>query len=249
MSPIVRYESLLTMSSKKYKNIYINGCSFTAGDNIVDGLTWPELLSKKLNLKLINQSVNGNSMQSITLNSVNHLSKLSSKDTLVIIGLTWEPRYMVQIGKNLFNITPAMFDNRNLSVMYGTWRRLSSPYSTNQKDLDNHHFKINQTNYNIVLGKFIDFYKSLVKYDDNLKNNQTLNLTTQIILLQSFLKQNNFDYKFINFGSINDKKVDLIDSSNVINLNGELYQKNTTSHPNEEQCVEISEEIYDIINS
>ena len=106
MSPIVRYESLLTMTSKKYKNIYINGCSFTAGDNIVDGLTWPELLSKKLNLKLINQSVNGNSMQSITLNSVNHLSKLSSKDTLVIIGLKERFTLSSIIPSTLFIIFP-----------------------------------------------------------------------------------------------------------------------------------------------
>ena len=29
------------------KNLYVNGCSFTAGDELKDGLTWPELLAKK----------------------------------------------------------------------------------------------------------------------------------------------------------------------------------------------------------
>ncbi len=64
------------MGLYKVKNLYINGCSFTYGDSLPKEQTWPELLSKKLNLNLLNHSVNGNSMQSITFNSVNYLSKL-----------------------------------------------------------------------------------------------------------------------------------------------------------------------------
>ena len=46
---------------KKFKNIYINGCSFTAGHHLKEKDTWPELLSKKLNLQKINKAINGQS--------------------------------------------------------------------------------------------------------------------------------------------------------------------------------------------
>ena len=74
MSPIVRYESLLTMSSK---NLYINGCSFTYGHTLPREETWPKLLSDKLGCNLVNESKNGQSFQSITFNSINTLSELN----------------------------------------------------------------------------------------------------------------------------------------------------------------------------
>ena len=64
------------------KNLYINGCSFTYGDNLPKEQTWPELLSKKLNLNLINESKNGQSFQSITFNSINTLSELNPENTI-----------------------------------------------------------------------------------------------------------------------------------------------------------------------
>ena len=70
MSPIVRYESLLKMSSKKYKNIYINGCSFTAGYNLPQETSWPRLLGDKLGLNTICKAVNGQSFDSIFLNTI-----------------------------------------------------------------------------------------------------------------------------------------------------------------------------------
>ena len=56
------------------KNLYINGCSFTAGHNLPTEQTWPVLLSEKLGTKLINQAINGQSFGSIFLNTINHLS-------------------------------------------------------------------------------------------------------------------------------------------------------------------------------
>ena len=35
-----------------YKKLYINGCSFTAGNNLSEKEIWPYHLSKKLNLEL-----------------------------------------------------------------------------------------------------------------------------------------------------------------------------------------------------
>ena len=66
------------------KYLYVNGCSYTVGDNLDDEYTWPHLVSKKINLNLINQAKNGNSFQSIVFNSVNHLSSMNAKNTMVI---------------------------------------------------------------------------------------------------------------------------------------------------------------------
>lgn len=246
MSPIVRYESLLTMSSKKYKNIYVNGCSYTAGHEIQEKLTWPKLLSKKMNLNLINQAVNGNSMSSIMYNSVNHLQKLNSDDTLVVIGLTWESRTMLQFDKFITNITNSDLVGRNSQVKLSTWRRVSSPYTFDKKEISLFSKNLNTSKYNKLYNSFVDFYQVLVENDKNLSNNQNLILETQILLLQSFLNQNDFNYRFVNWNT-------LIDSSkfkNVISFDKSWKEKfiDNTSHPTEEGCVNISEVIYDSFN-
>ena len=246
---MLRYENLSRMSSK---NLYINGCSFTYGDNLPKEQTWPELLSKKLNLNLLNHSVNGNSMQTITFNSVNYLSKLSSEDTLVVIGLTWSPRYMVQIGQGVVNITPATEGREEV-----VFRRLTSPITLDES-------KINSVKYKILcstiddkfpikpIQDFTQYYNSLVEHDYNLQENQKLNLISNIVYLQSYLKQNNFDYRFINFSSV-DFNLDFpilkqIDRSKIITFASKPYKEEPTAHPNKEQCIEISEKIYDSIN-
>jgi len=246
MSPIVRYEVLLKMSSKKYKNIYVNGCSYTAGHEIKEGLTWPELLSKKMNLNLINQAVNGNSMSSIMYNSVNHLQKLNSDDTLVVIGLTWETRTMLQFDKFITNITNSDLVGRNSQVKLSTWRRVSSPYTFDQNEINLFSKNLNTRNYDKLYNSFVDFYQILVENDKNLFNNQNLILETQILLLQSFLNQNDFNYRFVNWNT-------LIDSSkfkNVISFDKSWKEKfiDDTSHPTEEGCESISEVIYDSFN-
>ena len=252
MSPIVRYESLLTMSSK---NLYINGCSFTKGDRLPNEETWPELLSKKLNLNLLNHSVNGNSMQSITFNSVNYLSKLSSENTLVVIGLTWEPRYMIQIGKGVINATPATagrevvgFNRMTSPVILGTskdewFQGVKNKLLVSTKD---GLWPVKP------LEDFSQYYNSLIEHDYNLEENQKLNFVTNVVYLQSYLKQNNFDYRFINFDQL-DFDLDFpilkqIDRNKIITFDCKPYRDEPTTHPNKEHCVEISEKIYDNIN-
>ena len=252
MSPIVRYESLLIMSSKKYKNIYINGCSFTYGDRLPREQTWPELLSKKLNLNLLNHSVNGNSMQSITFNSVNYLSKLSSEDTLVVIGLTWEPRYMIQIGQGLLNVTPATGGREEV-----TFGRIQSPITLDKFKVDSVMHKLKSSTKDGYwpvkpIKDFTQYYNSLIEHDFNLVENQKLNFVTNIVYLQSYLKQNNFDYRFINFDQIdfnlNFPILKQIDRSKIITFDCKPYKQEPTAHPNKEHCIEISERIYDSIN-
>ncbi len=252
MSPIVRYESLLTMSSKKYKNIYINGCSFTAGDRLPKEQTWPELLSKKLNLNLLNHSENGNSMQTISFNSVNYLSKLNSEDTLVVIGLTWEPRYMVQIGKGVVNITPATQDREEV-----VFNRLTSPITLEEVKKDSIRHKLLSSTKDgkfpvKPIKDFTQYYNSLIEHDFNLEENQKLNFVTNIVYLQSYLKQNKFDYRFINFDQIDFNLffpiMKELDNDKIITLDCNPYKEEPTAHPNKEHCIEISEIIYDSIN-
>ena len=102
------------------------------------------------------------------------------------------------------------------------------------------------------LKDFTQYYKSLVEHDFNLEENQKLNLITNMVYLQSYLKHNNFDYRFINFNSV-DFYLDFpilkqIDRSKIITFDDRPYVKNESSHPNKEQCIEISERIYDSIN-
>ena len=218
MLPIIRYESLLIMSSK---NLYINGCSFTYGYKLPKEQTWPELLSKKLNLNLINESKNGQSFQSITFNSINTLSELNPENTIVIVGLTWETRYMIQFGNETLDVSPSC---------------LNSEQSHEVKNV------------------FAKYYKYLVENDKNLSENQYKNLVTNLISLQSFLKQNKFKYRIVNFLD-QSKEMDLpiynkLDKSKIINFRGDwrdLYIDDT-SHPTKEGCVNISEVIYDSFN-
>ena len=73
-----------------------------------------------------------------------------------------------------------------------------------------------------------------------------LKLETQILLLQSFLNQNNFNYRFVNWNPyISNSKFE-----NVISFDKSWKNKfiDDTSHPTEKGCVNISEVIYDNIN-
>lgn len=243
------------------KNLYVNGCSYTAGDTLDDKHIWPYLVSKKTNLNLINQSKNGNSFQSIVFNSVNHLSSMDAKNTMVLIGITWASRYMVQFGDSVVNITNEDLERKDTEVKFSSFRRISSPKTTSDKELfDLMNFDYNECS-SEVLKRFMDFYKSLVQHDYNLKNNQILNLLTNLILLQGFLKDKKFDYKFISFGSLFGENVlssnceqhklilNHFDYKNLI-----YFDKNSvdicevTDHPSKLGCKQISEVIHDIIN-
>ena len=59
-----------------YKDLYINGCSFTKGHTLKPIDTWPVKLSNHLNLRLINHSKNAQGLESIVYNTVAHLSEI-----------------------------------------------------------------------------------------------------------------------------------------------------------------------------
>jgi len=259
----------LTMSSKKYKNIYINGCSFTAGHNIKDGLTWPELLAKKLNLNLINTARNGQSFDSIFLSTMNHLSELDPNDTLVVIGTTWSTRYSIQFDKYLANITPVDIVGKNKHKKRKTdfedklskYRRASSPYTFDSKELEKVSSETlnRKEDFDKVCIAFTDYYNTLVECDDNLISNQHVNLMSKLVSLQCFLEQHNFDYKIVDFFNIiklREEESDLWDypinkmlnDENIVYFDGDWREEFVEGHPTEKGCVNISEVLYDSIN-
>jgi len=260
----------------KMKNLYVNGCSFTAGDELKDGLTWPELLAKKMNLDLNCRAINGSSMDTIFYNTINHLQHYDSKDTYVVIGITWPERFGVFFDKVLLNVTPADMDYKSWETKISTWRRISGPTLETIEKIDEYHPRINHTeDYKKVLDAFYEYFKRLVKYDPNLVEHSWIKMLTQVLALDSYLNDNGFKHKFVGWNLLDNiptqskpkigddgsridshyvkdvllpqiKKLDIIDFPQKFGGKNEKGLHN--SHPNEEDCIHISKRIYDSIN-
>ena len=270
MSPIVRYESLLIMSSKKYKNIYINGCSFTAGHHLLYESSWPYLLGKKLGLNTISRAVNGQSFDSIFVNTINHLSMLNSDDTLVVVGTTWSTRYSVAFDEITGNVTPVdvVGENthkklkENFDDKIHRDRRLSSPYTFDKSEIDKLYYKFygrgdigrpteKKQRFDKLMMSFVEYYESRLKYDNNLINNQQLNLLTKIVALEGFLKSNNFNYRFIDFAGetkVQHNIIDLLDKEKIITFDDVWKDKYVEGHPTQEGAINVGEVLYDSFN-
>jgi hypothetical protein len=235
----------------KYLKLYVNGCSFTAGDSLTEKEIWPYHLSKKLNLELVNHSMNGNSMQSIAYNSVNYLSTLDPKETTVVIGLTWPTRFMVSLLDCTVSVTPATFGRED--VLIG---RRVLPYNLKHKE-GKYEGKDYEKSISVVK-KFAEYYKDqLIDNKEQLLQNQLLTHYTHIVYLQSFLEVNKFNYTFVKFGSFsNNQQIEdsspypifnKIDQKKIIKLEDNKYSKSPTNHPTAEQCKEISNIIFNVI--
>ena len=189
------------------KKLYVNGCSFTAGHKLEHNQTWPVKLADKLGLDLIMEAKNGQSMDSIYLNSISHLVDMNPKDTYVVIGITWPPRYAINFKKGVVSITPGDLGlkhdipgsvKKDYSDKIQLNKRLASPY---REDINLIHDEIKEDkqNFNEVCRHFSEYFKRLVLYDDNLVENQCHTLHSKLLGLQGYLKENNFKYKFVEF--------------------------------------------------
>lgn len=261
------------MGLDKIKKLYVNGCSFTAGDTIEAGLTWPELLAKKMNFDLNCRAINGSSMDTIFYNTINHLQKYDSKDTYVVIGITWPDRFGVFFDKVMINVTPGDLDNKKWDTKISSWRRCSEPTLTSQKDIDEYYKenvdfpKINNSkDWMIVADKFLEYYKTLIKYDDQKHRDEQLwiKLITQVLALDSYLTDNGFEHCFVGWRFLesiqNHKKLPHIKNHllpkvkklNLLNFekkfDGFYVDGIHNPHPSKRECKEISERIYDCIN-
>lgn len=237
------------------KNIlYINGCSYVAGNRLADNEVLSQVLKNKLEYDIIDESANGQSFESTFINTVSKLSKIKKADSsLVIIGLTWEPRYAIQFKKGIVSITPADIrqstekPKSHFGEKYSTFRRLVSPYFI---DINNQpvgirdlHKELEQENsIHLVLSNFTRYYQSLIDHDTNLTDNQIVNVLTKILTLQSHLKSNNINYFFLDFKGYtnssyvftNENKnlfpfkelVNELDTSRILNFTDEYFKNN-----------------------
>ena len=249
----------------KYKNLYTNGCSFTAGHELKDEEGWTVHLSKLLNLEHINMATNGQSIDSIILNSVANLTELEPSNTMVVIGLTWKERFGFLINRTTVNITPGDIGNNNgFRSKFSTKRRLKSPLSMNAKeivDTSKESFLKEMDKHYLVLENFSNYYKALVDLDLNLELDLATKYITNIVLLQSYLKEQGFEYRFVEWNSMltqmeegisTDNKELLplynkIDLSKVINY--KMKYKDSTSHPDAKQSIDIAKVINKKIKS
>lgn len=236
------------------KNLYINGCSFTAGDNLEDKETWPYKLAQLSNTKLYDNSANGQSMGSIFLNSINHLSNLSSSNTIVVIGLTWPHRhYFTYKGWNI-NVTNADFPNPRLTSKLNYWRRLTSSNHVNKNLIEVEEIAselkndIDENIKPIYLAKR-EYIKAMITHNEDYTKDLFNLYSAQITSLQSFLEYKKFNYCLVGFDS-NSSHIKKLINSNNIELPKILYfnkTENKTAHPTAEDCDRISKKIYETI--
>lgn len=258
--------------------LYINGCSYVAGNRLADNEVLSQVLGNKLKYDIIDESANGQSFESTFINTVCKLSTIKkANNSLVVIGLTWEPRYAIQFKQGIVSITPADINKDTPKTFFGekysTWRRLVSPYFSDIneqpvgiRELNN---ELEQDNsINMVLSNFTRYYESLIEHDNYLTNNQTLNVFTKILTLQSYLKNNNINYFFLDFKGYtknpyiftkqNKNKFPIeelknqLDTLRILDFTNEYFKNNfidkDTAHPNAEGVEYMANLIIDKLN-
>jgi hypothetical protein len=234
------------------KNLYINGCSFTAGDNLKDEESWPYKLAQLSNTKLYNNSVNGQSFGSIFTNTINHLTKLDNTDTSVVIGLTWPHRhYFTYNGWNI-NVTNADFPTPKYSSKLKHWRRMSSPnhldtYTDEAKE-EIGNLKKEKRAEALYLAKR-EYIKAMITYNPTYKEDIFSSYYSKIIALQGYLEYKKFNYLFVAFDLVSGhvQKIKKLGSLNIDKILFFDITKNETAHPTKEDCTVISNKIYETI--
>ena len=229
------------------KNLYINGCSFTAGNELNDQQTLSGCIRNITDLNVINESKNGQCLESIFINTINHLAKLNPEDTAVIVGLTWPNRTLVTFDKYNMNSTTADIDKKTWEDKFSRWRRLSSPIMftednllgltspTVQEELINKFDRKHGTHAEIF-DRINAVKRKQIESDSEYAFGLDVRYFSQLIALQSFLKDKKFNHIFTIFDSnifrpLNSYLAHLrtyIDFD-VIKLFD--YTKNPTSHP------------------
>tara|TARA_R100000908_G_C3753772_1_gene148115 strand:- start:1807 stop:2526 length:720 start_codon:yes stop_codon:yes gene_type:complete len=237
------------------KKLYINGCSFTHGHTLPTKKTWPHLLSKKLNVKLFNQARNTNSMGGIVFNTINHLSDFNSNDTLVVIGLTFPNRKHIFFDDYLVNITAGDFNKLDVKSKFKSGK-ISTPYSLDRNYFDEYE---DYENFEPVLKSFLNYLKNYITQCKDISKNYYIEYMTNLISLQSFLKQQKFNYYFVNFNQLikldnllsewkKSSIFNLLDMDRIIDFDYKKFIDKKTSHPSQYGCEIISEKIYDRID-
>ncbi len=234
---------------KNYDILYTNGCSFTRGDRLPNEETWPELLSEKLNLPLINNSRNAQSMDSIASKTISDVLDYQDKKILVIIGMTWPDRYSLKFGNILLNWTSGDFKHLNSGLENRKQRLIATKFT------GIHHIIKGEDNKNIrpnmlykddkILNqmeqgyesKFIAWAEKIItpyvravenhlKHDDSYMVNKVIQWYETILQLKSFLETlPNVEYRVVNFQSHRDKTAFREDARNAVKKYRKLFQQ------------------------
>lgn len=234
------------------KNLYINGCSFTAGDGLKDEDTWPVKLAELTNTTLYNQAKNGQSFGSIFNNSIHHLSNFDSIDTSVVIGLTWPHRHYFSYSGWNINVTPADFENPRFTSKLSRRRRISSPFHliTDIDETDRVCDNLREDeNAKALYLATREYVKLSIKYNPTYKEDVFSLYYSQVLALQGYLEYKKFNYLFVAFDSVSGH-VQKIKKLGDLNIDKILFfdiTKNETMHPTKEDCTVISNKIYETI--
>ena len=244
---------------KGYDLLYVNGCSFTAGDRIDKTKTWPEILQKKLNIEMIDDSKNGNSMDTIVTITINQSIKLQGK-VLYIIGLTWPGRVGINIGDIMFNwsLNDLLSSDTNKSAYMSKLSRhkrvsILNNHDKRQNIQKGHTEDVYGDAVYEIIKSFNKYIKNIVTYDEKFNTNINLLHLRQILEIQNFFKANNYDYLLVNFNTLlfnycyeNDilkPYIDKLDKDKILNL----HHNGSNSHYNVEEYrkIKISKNIQD----
>ena len=234
---------------KNYDILYTNGCSFTRGDRLPREETWPELLSEKLNLPLINNSRNAQSMDSIASKTISDVLDYQDKKILAIIGMTWPDRYSLKFGNILLNWTSGDFKHLNVGVEHRKQRLISTKFTGINSIQENTFDKncrpnilyeddkiLNQMTQSYesefiawaekIITPYVRAYENHLKHDDNYTLNKVIQWYETILQLQSFLKSlPNVEYRLVNFQTWWDKTAFGEDARNEVKKYRKQFQK------------------------
>ena len=239
------------------KNLYVNGCSFTAGHEVNEHQTISACIQEKTNLNVITEAKNGQCLESIFINTINHLAKLNPIDTAVVVGLTWPNRLLVTFGRYNMNSTTTDIDKKTWGDKYSLWRRISSPImftednllglnsSVIQDEIDNK-FKRKESTHAEIFDKVNAVKRKQIESDPEYAFGLDVRYFSQLIALQSFLKDKKFKHIFTIFDANIFKPLNsylahlrpFIDFDVIELLN---YTKNSTSHPTYQDNKDIAE--------
>lgn len=184
---------------KKYDLIYINGCSFTYGHGVPSIKAWPHLLGKKFDKEILNDSKNGNSMDTIVTRTIQQVLSLKGK-TFYVIGLTWPGRYGFHIDDVMFNWSLA---ESKFPLPNGDSKVAVSKSTQLMGNISNHDMRIIYSDKVCeIINSYSEYSKKKITFDKKFLLNENLIYIRKILELQNFLKVQNIDYIFVNFNNM-----------------------------------------------
>ena len=237
---------------KKYKSLYINGCSITWGHGVRNEKDkWPYLLSKKLNIPIYkNSSLSGNSMEGILNSTINDLHE--QKNTLCIIGLTYVDRNTFSFGNHQYN-----YSTNSYEYATGTMADWHKKHFSNKRRYYWENDKDENNNLRKIFVSYANFLNDLVRYDKKFSSNIYRKNYLHTLLLQSYLENKKIDYVFIEWEDLlkcpnrcSDVKKfkDRINTENILKISRDRMNIGNHGHPSEQGCKNISDDLVEFIN-